>query len=133
MSEPLSPAEIERMRAEHVAIDSGLDDGSSICASDSCWTMTVAEDGFYGDAMPTSYPCDAALLLAEMERRDAGLDSLPRVMTSEEVGVCQMTSEVQMALDRWNWNVWSDDRAFHAHWDAVHPMTPPRSWKEFIR
>lgn len=66
MLEPLSAETLARMKAEHVPVDSGLDDGRTICNSNACWT----DDGNDGDAefFATFFPCDAALLLAELER-----------------------------------------------------------------
>jgi len=52
MTEPLTPADLERMRAEHV------NDGYGCCAQCSIFSKAVL----------WKFPCDAARLLDELER-----------------------------------------------------------------
>lgn len=53
MSEPLSAETVARMKAEHTPDDSDLND--AFCSKPDCLAR---------------WPCDAALLLAELERRE---------------------------------------------------------------
>lgn len=70
MPDPLSAEALARMKAEHV------DDGDGSC--EGCPVTTNR----CGDMYSVKWPCDAALLLAELERY-AGLNPLPPITRLE--------------------------------------------------
>lgn len=77
MVEQLSPEALARMRAEHVPEDSKWtrDDGLLRCLSPTCNVLVPDDDDNNDRPDAALWPCDAALLLAELDRRDNAVRS----------------------------------------------------------
>ncbi len=104
MSDPLSAQDLARMRAEHVVCER--------CPGASHCRVCFDDD----QAPKKPWPCDAALLLAEMERR-----TLRPGLTSEEAQAAAMKG-YQMAQEQYDF----ETSTRLPICQSIHPLTGSR-------